>query len=50
MHDVLRIVKRRAKEAALPENISCHTFRATGLPDFVEHGGTPGGGDGSCVA
>lgn len=39
-NDALRMVKRRAKEAALPENICNHTFRATGITAYLENGGT----------
>jgi integrase/recombinase XerD len=38
--EVLLMVKRRAKRAGLPENICCHTFRATGITAFLENGGT----------
>ncbi|HMI85608.1 MAG TPA: tyrosine-type recombinase/integrase [Polyangiaceae bacterium] len=39
-NDVLRMVKRRAKAAGLPENTCCHTFRATGITAFMQNGGT----------
>jgi site-specific recombinase XerD len=39
-NDVLRMVKRRAREAGLPHEISCHTFRATGITAYLENGGT----------
>jgi integrase/recombinase XerD len=38
--DVLRMVKRRALEAALPSSTCCHTFRATGITAYLENGGT----------
>jgi len=38
--DVLRMVKRRALEAALPSSMCCHTFRATGITAYLENGGT----------
>jgi site-specific recombinase XerD len=38
--DVLRMVKRRAREAGLPSSTSCHTFRATGITAYLENGGT----------
>ncbi len=38
--DALRMVKRRAKAAGLPENICCHSFRATGITAYLENGGT----------
>lgn len=39
-NDAFRMVKRRAKAAGLPENICCHTFRATGITAYLENGGT----------
>jgi integrase/recombinase XerD len=38
--DVLRMVKRRAYDAALPSSTCCHTFRATGITAYLENGGT----------
>ena len=38
--DAFRMIKRRAKAAGLPENICCHTFRATGITAYLEAGGT----------
>ena len=38
--DALRMIKRRAKAAGLPEEICCHTFRATGITAYLENGGT----------
>lgn len=38
--DVLRMIKRRAKAAGLPETTCCHTFRATGITAYLENGGT----------
>lgn len=38
--DVLRMIKRRAKDASLSDRISCHTFRATGITAYLENGGT----------
>ncbi len=38
--DVLRMVKRRANEAHLPDSTCCHTFRATGITAYFENGGT----------
>ena len=29
-----------AKEAGLPDNICCHTFRATGITTYLENGGS----------
>jgi integrase/recombinase XerD len=39
-NDALRIVKRRAKHAGLPETTCCHTFRATGITAYLDNGGT----------
>jgi integrase len=39
-NDVLRMIKRRAKEAGLPYSTCCHTFRATGITTYLKHGGT----------
>jgi site-specific recombinase XerD len=38
--DVLRMIKRRARQADLPRSISCHTFRATGITAYLENGGS----------
>lgn len=38
--DVLRMVKRRAVAAGLPDTVCCHSFRATGITIYLEHGGT----------
>jgi len=38
--DALRVVKRRAAAAGLPDRICCHTFRATGITAYLESGGT----------
>jgi integrase/recombinase XerD len=38
--DVLRMIKRRAAAAGLPESTCCHTFRATGITAYLENGGT----------
>ncbi len=38
--DVLRMVKRRALAAGLPDTVCCHSFRATGITIYLEHGGT----------
>ena len=37
---VLRMIKRRAKDAGLPASTCCHTFRATGITAYLETGGT----------
>ena len=39
-HYVHAMIKRRAKAAGLPEEISCHTFRATGITTYLKNGGT----------
>jgi integrase/recombinase XerD len=38
--DVLRMVKRRARDAALAVPVSCHAFRATAITLYLEAGGT----------
>lgn len=38
--DVLRMIKRRARQAELPDHICCHTFRATGITAYLECGGS----------
>lgn len=38
--DVLRMLKRRAKSAGLPESTCCHTFRATGITTYLKNGGS----------
>ncbi len=38
--DALRMVKRRAAANGLPEDICCHTFRATGITAYLNAGGT----------
>ena len=38
--DALRMVKRRATANGLPEDICCHTFRATGITAYLNAGGT----------
>ena len=38
-HDVLRMIKRRAKNGGLSSRICCHTFRATGITAYLENGG-----------
>jgi len=37
---VWQMIKRRAKQAGLPEEICCHTFRATGITNYLQNGGT----------
>ena len=38
--DVYRMVRRRAKDAGIATPIGCHTFRATGITNYLENGGT----------
>jgi len=38
--NALGMVKRRAKAAGLGEKICCHSFRATGITNFLNNGGT----------
>ena len=38
--DVWRMVRRRAKLAEIKTAIGCHTFRATGITNYLEHDGT----------
>jgi integrase/recombinase XerD len=38
--DVLRMVKRRARAVGLPGEICCHTFRATGITNYLANGGS----------
>ena len=37
--NVAAMVKRRAKKAALPSRISPHSFRATGITEYMRNGG-----------
>ena len=36
--DVCRMVKRRLKDAGLPERLSLHSFRVTGITDLLTQG------------
>lgn len=38
--DVLRMIKRRARSAGLPESVCCHSWRATGITNYLQNGGT----------
>ena len=38
--EVLAMVQRRARQAGLQDNISCHTLRATGITTYLQNGGT----------
>jgi transposase len=35
-----QMITRRARDAGLPANASCHTFRATGITAYLENGST----------
>ena len=37
--DVYRMIRRRAAEAGLETAVGCHTFRATGITDYLTNGG-----------
>lgn len=39
-NDALRMIKRRALQAGLSPGICCHTFRATGITEYMRNGGT----------
>jgi len=39
-HDILRMIKRRAKHAGIPSSTCCHTMRATGITALLLNGGT----------
>lgn len=39
-NDVFRMVRRRALTAGLPTGTCCHTFRATGITEYMRNGGT----------
>lgn len=38
--EVLAMIKRRSARAGLPDSISCHSFRATGITTYLTNGGT----------
>ena len=38
--DVFRMIRRRARQAQLPDGLCCHTFRATGITAYLNSGGT----------
>lgn len=38
--DVWRMVRRRARKAGIKTRIGCHSFRATGITNYLEHNGT----------
>lgn len=37
--DVYRMIQRRAEAAGLETKVCCHTFRATGITEYLRHGG-----------
>lgn len=39
-HAALKMVQRRAKSGGILTAICCHSFRATGITNYLEHGGT----------
>ncbi len=38
--DVWRMIRRRAAKAGIKTRIGCHSFRATGITNYLEHSGT----------
>jgi site-specific recombinase XerD len=38
--DVFKMIRRRAKAAGIADPICCHSFRATGITEFLKNGGT----------
>ncbi len=38
--DVWRMIRRRAKSAGIKTKVGCHSFRATGITNYLEHEGT----------
>jgi site-specific recombinase XerD len=38
--DVWRMIQRRARKAGITTRICCHSFRATGITNYLEHKGT----------
>jgi site-specific recombinase XerD len=39
-HAALKMIQRRAKRAGIETAICCHSFRATGITNYLENGGT----------
>ncbi len=37
--DVWRMIPRRARRASIATPVCCHTFRATGITNYLQHGG-----------
>lgn len=38
--EALAMIKRRVRDAGLPDRVCCHTFRATGITAYLLNGGT----------
>lgn len=38
--DVYRMIRRRARDAGIEEQVGCHTWRATGITAYLGNGGT----------
>ena len=38
--DALKMIKRRAKRAGLPAEVCAHSFRGTGITEYLRAGGT----------
>lgn len=38
--DAFKMIKRRAEGAGISSEIACHTFRATGITEYLRNGGT----------
>ena len=34
------MIRRRAKQAGIKTKVGCHSFRATGITNYLEHKGT----------
>jgi integrase len=37
--DVYRMIGRRARDAGIATRIGCHSFRATGITEYLRNGG-----------
>ena len=38
--DAYKMIQRRAEDAGISSEIACHTFRATGITEYLRNGGT----------
>jgi integrase/recombinase XerD len=38
--DTYKMIRRRAEDAGISSEIACHTFRATGITEYLRNGGT----------